>query len=333
MKKLISFLFTAAVLTINTIQAYEEVDYYPQQDCGCAWGTFSVGAEYLYWKTEESKLQYGAAVSGTMIGADLIIESRVLKPKFQYDSGYRIFADYTTCDCLWQFSAAYTHMPTHASNHFATSMVSMNFASIFNVNFPILSIISSTALEETNSKWSADTNYVDLDCARTFVICHGLEITPHIGARILWMDQTFRLNGSSVEELTFNTKLTGELCAGGLQGGLNAAWRFFDNFSIIGNVGGAVLYANFHNHGRLEGLSISEVESSIDIKYKDNNRKGIPMFDAFIGLQYENCFDQFAINIHAGWEEHIIFSTNEFSISDSGNTTLQGLTVGGSVSF
>ena len=75
-------------------------------------------------------------------------------------------------------------------------------------------------------------------------------------------------------------------------------------------------------------------DNDLAISYKHNGHsKGIPMFDAFVGLQYANTWNNFGFNIHAGWEEHIIFDTSDFSLSSSGTTTLQGLTLGASVAF
>ena len=76
-----------------------------------------------------------------------------------------------------------------------------------------------------------------------------------------------------------------------------------------------------------------ESPGMLQVKFKDRNYKGILIFDAFIGAQYALCVCGYAVSVHAGWEEHIIYDTNDFSRSGSGKTTLQGLTLGAVIPF
>lgn len=299
-------------------------------------GTFSIGADWLYWKSEEARLDYASAVTTREGDGTLDINAKVLRPKFKYDNGYRIFADYTTPDRLWKISAIYSHIPSHARNDFNSGstmgMMSMTFISIFNVNFPVLSAISEVELESINSKWKSSINYFDLDLSRCFQVCDYLEITPHIGARGLWMDQSFNLRGTG-EGLLFSSRLKGKLSSYGLEGGIIGTWKILERLYLIGNLGGSILYSNSHISGTLNGNIEGEFPQTIGISFRDKQHRGLPTFDAFIGLKYISCFSNHNFDIHVGWEHHIIFNTNQFSLAGSDNTTLQGLTVGGSIAF
>lgn len=330
--KIFNGLFFLLAVIFNDLPAGFDSD----SDCcftnECCSGTFSVGGDWLYWKSEEAHLEYAAIVDISGTAEEQIISSKVQRPKFTYDNGYRIFADYVTCDQVWKIRAAYTHVPTSAKNSFdATSTVSMNFANIFKSNFPIFTAISDATFQQLDSKWNSALNYFDFDISRQISVCDSFQFMPHIGLRGLWLDQTFRLNGIAEEVLFFNSKLSEKIGAFGLEGGIKAIWNIWKGFSIVADVGGSVLYARFKNSGILvaEGFIITATA----IEYATKVTNGIAMFDAFIGLQYETNVSNFGINVRAGWEEHIIFNSNQFSLSTSGNMTLQGLTLGGAISF
>lgn len=311
---------------------YQTTDCCPQE-CGSS-GSFSVGGDWLYWKTDQTQLIYGAEVNNLDVG---FVRAKTLSPKFKYHNGWRAFADYTTADKIWKFAVIYTHAPSSAKNNFdSNSMLGANFGTIFNMNFPIFSVIANNPFNNLNSSWSSNTNYLDILAARSFDVCQNILITPYIGFRGIWLDQKFRLSGSiDTEELdlSFNSKLSGRCSGLGLMGGIKGGWEIFEGFSLIGNVGGSVLYTWNRNHGDLSIIT-DVVDEGLNISYRNNGHsRGIPMFDAFIGFKYANTWNNFGFNFHLGWEEHIIFDTSDFSLASAGNTTMQGLTLGASIGF
>lgn len=331
MKKMMAAFWMLGIFSGAALQA--NGNYSDNRCCAeeCCDGTFSVGGDWLYWKTEETQLEYGAAVTGVTGDADPVISAKVLQPNFKYDSGFRLFADYVTCDKLWKLSAIYTHVPANAKNNFSdTSMMGLSFASIFNMNFPIFSAIANAPLDSLNSKWNSDVNYFDFDVSRAYTLCDSLQVTPHIGLRGLWSTQTLRLNGTSGDDLAFQSKLHQSLGSIGLEGGVKAAWQLYEGLSLVGDIGGSVLYSRSRNNG---SLTATTTDGSLSILFKNNSNKGIPMFDAFVGLQYETCLCDYTLKAVVGWEQHIIYGLNNFSLSSSGNMTLQGLTLGLGISL
>jgi hypothetical protein len=303
------------------------------KDTECEWGDFSIGADWLYWKTEQTGLNFANDITIENSGAN--VTSRTLKPKFKYDSGYRVFCDYVTQDGLWKFCASYSHIPSDAKRNFSSGLFT-EFASIINTNIPFLGLLSGTSLNSLDAKWHSTVNYFDFDVSRTFNLCSNLNIMPHIGLRVLWMHQKLSLNATSIPEIgpgliTFNSHLKGKFTGVGLEGGLKGIWQIYDGLSLVGHVGGSVLYSDFHNSGSLHA-GTDDVDQ-FTASYRDKNYKGIPTFDSFIGLQYVTCVYGYQTNIHAGWEQHVIYQTNEFALTDSGSTTLQGLTLGAGITF
>lgn len=302
-------------------------------------GTFSVGADWLYWKGDESGLIYGAEVDVVAPTIDTIdVTSQALQPNFEYSSGFRINIDYLTQQKDWTFSGSYTHMPLRGVNDLNLSgMSSFDFASLFNVNFPLLSILEGALLTDLNSHWNADINYFDLTAARTFTVCQWLDVSPFIGIRGFWMNQTFELDGVGQAELivgdvAFDSSMKSNFGVGGLEGGLTSSLKLGYGFSIDALFGASLLYGPSNDKGNLEIVIDDDAENFFS--FKNSRNITVASVDTFIGLTYAACAMCVDFDIHAGWEHHVIYGTNNFSFNGAGNyTTLQGLTLGANVRF
>lgn len=325
MKKILAILCSISVL-LGTGYAYEN-DYNCCYNQDCCYGNFTVGGDWLYWKVSEAKLDYGAGLRE--VGTNTT--SKILRPAFKYDSGYRVFLNYETCDQCWNINAAYTHISTNARKNFnGTASLNFEFATLFNVNSPLMLALSLNPLASLNSHWDEEFNYIDLDVSRTFTCCDSLLVIPHIGIRGAWSDQSLRLRGAN-SSFSFTTHLKSRFASIGLEGGVKLDWRLYDGLSLIGHVGGSILYTRFHNHGVFD-LDVIGI-STFDFASKDTFYRGIPMFDSFIGLNYNSCYCNYAFNVHIGWEHHVVYETNTYFATGFGNTTMQGLTLGAAVSF
>ena len=118
----------------------------------------------------------------------------------------------------------------------------------------------------------------------------------------------------------------------GAEAGLWGDWDFCNGFSLLGHVGGAILYSELHIHGNAATTGPAPAAGALGA-YVDNIWAAIPMLDYFIGLQYVTCLADGEIYFRAGWEQHVLFNVNRFSFPDHGNLSLQGLTLGGGLIF
>lgn len=302
------------------------------QNNDCA-GRFTVGGDWLYWKIEQEQMEIGANVTISDVDGTATITSDVIRPKFKYSSGYRVFADYTLPASEWKITAAYTHAPTSASVSATEDPVGipMDFISLFSVNFPLLNAISQVMFDSASASWNAQMNYLDLDIARTFQPHERFEVTPHLGLRGLWSHQKFVIEGIGTDaNIAFLSNLKGKTDGLGVEGGLWGTLKVADGFSIVGHFGGSVMYTKFKNSGSLDG---NQDDTLLHIEYSDNLYKNIAMVDSFVGLRYMTQFSEFGVSVHVGWEQHILFDLNQFSITGDGNLTMQGLTLGAGLSF
>ncbi|MFZ0566093.1 MAG: hypothetical protein WAM28_07910, partial [Chlamydiales bacterium] len=107
-------------------------------------------------------------------------------------------------------------------------------------------------------------------------------------------------------------------------------WLLKCGFSFVANFGGSLIYSSLHNDSNIRAEILG---STLRLLSKNNFHKSHPTIDSFIGLEYLNTFCRFGVEAHIGWENHLFFHTNQFSLTTNGNLTSQGLTLGGSIIF
>ncbi len=306
---------------------------YSSQDCcaGHLLDPLTIGGDWLYLKTEQSRLEFAAGVTQTTTERETTdINARVLRPDFDYCSGYRIFADYLSPCQSWKFYTAFTHIPTKASKHFSSSGEG-NFASMFIPNFPLFTPLQGDIFGDVSANWNAKIDYFLFDVYYFCELLSCFEIAPYIGLKGLWMDQKLHIQGSGLKSVGFKAKLSETFSSVGLNGGVQA-FIYFCGFTLQGDVGTSMLYGYFKDKNLL--LSGTEEEETISTySFKNSQWYGLPTFDASIELSYAKCLGRFNLEAHIGWENHIIFNTNNLSIAGSGYTSIQGLKLGGSISF
>lgn len=306
------------------------------QKC-CNNSRFEVGAEWLYWKVEQDQTVFGADVTITpfvVSQQDTIpsITSRILRPDFKYSSGYRIFADYITPCNNWDIGVSYTHIGSKATvaAYNDPLLIDTNFVSIFAQNFPLLTPLGGMSFSSATARWDAPIDYIDIDISRTFRCNSMFAITPHIGIRGLWIDEDFTIAGFSPTS-SFETVMREKIEGFGIEGGLNATLTFGSGFSLCADLGGSLLYSRFRNIGDA-AVFAAGVPVSV-VSYSDTIYNAVTTIDSFIGIAYDIDFCSAALNLKAGWEQHVLFNVSQFTFAGSGNLTMQGLTLGGSISF
>ncbi len=321
----------------------------------CGYGTFSAGADWLFWKTEQSQMVFAFSdyeVETTSAGGTNVSDTTEnLSPHFKYNSGYRIFVDHIGCDCRWRASISYTHLPSSARRDFTgfensgLTTLTRQFALLNPLNFTQFQLsnleLGVILFQQLSTRWRSTFNYLDFDLARVFNPCNCLEIVPNLGVRALWVRQSFALDApaalpiNSLTAASLSSRMSGKINSAGLEGGLNIAWRFYNNFSLESHIGAALLYGHLHTKGKsVESITFASTFVETDtLTNQESFHRGLAMFDLFIGVAYDNCLCGWPYEIHFGWEEHLLLNSNLFSTNSLGSTNLQGFTLGGSIAF
>lgn len=267
-------------------------------------------------------------------------------PNFKYDSGFRVWLGYELpCD-LWEVSVAYTYLPSRASTGIESVTLPVatgNQINIDGIPLPVPLVVPGVGtfpgLESTAARWSTTFQYIDVDLARTVRFGECFRLRPHIGFRAAWGTQTLN------QVYAFDTTVIGgpttlfshekEKYQGyGLEGGLWADYHLGYGLSVVGHVGGSILYTKIKNHAQEfiftagatpPGIGFAEVHSG-------TQHTAIPSLDYFAGLQYADNFCDFDFNLHIGWEQHVWFDLSRLR-GRNGNFSQQGLTAGLEVGF
>lgn len=318
--------FASTALTANC--------YSPCLPSSCEWsacdGRFTLGADYLYWQTEQDGLP--SIETGFVSQEEPFIFSHLKDkdPSFKYESGFRVYAGYALpCD-QWELGAVYTYIPGKASVSHSIIAGEQAIDSLYT---------------EFQGKWSSTFSYLDIDLARTLKFGECFALRPHMGFRAMWGDQKWH-DHNILQEPLFNVdvevvntvpEFDKQKYEGyGVEGGLWAEWNVFCNFSVIGHFGGSVLYTknSYHTH-LIYGLLQQDGQLGIFNEYftKKSSWSATPSLDYFLGLRYADCFCDWDFSAHIGWESHVWFDLGNVTLLDEGNFTTQGLTVGLDVSF
>ena len=382
---ILSYLAFLSMTTAVSAQEYGEGNTCCEP-CSADIGRFSVGADWLYWKTAEDGLNYGLlttsssvittdpATSGTI--TTITPDQKILKPHFKYDSGYRVYAGYEFPCYDWEIDVIYTHAPQSlARNSYLvvpmpdlipplTQTITILQNSLFNFDgtFPAPSPVAVTVLgplipvfvgNAVKTEWLSDFDYVDFDLAHMLCLTDYLIVRPHFGVRYLWAKQSFKIDFAATKAAggiilghpsfeTIAAFLKNRTHGVGVEGGLWGDCKVGYGFSIIGHIGGSILYGKH----KINGSKVITVNTAItntgvtvpvttitNSSYRDIEHTAIPMMDYFIGLQYEACISEVEVNFHVGWEQHIAYDMNRFTTTDGGDLSLQGLTLGGGFAF
>lgn len=292
----------------------------------CWYKRFEVGADWLYWEAQQSQMELATKVttSGTLTNSSPVF------PDFQYTSGYRVNIGYHLNAC-WTLRAALTHLPSSASTSSVAGPQPDNSISLNSTLYPIYTIFTQggTTFSSLDLNWSLDTYYLDAYVNYAFCPCRLISLEPYLGLRGFWMKQKLEASGFSVADgATFTSSAKEKFNGGGLIGGFKGSCELDWGFSLIGRFGASLVYSKIDTD-----IEMQSPPANIQINGSDLFYKSHPTVDSFIGIQYSANCSCFSCEAHIGWENHIFFHTNQFTLTANGNLTLQGLTLGGSVCF
>ena len=334
MKKiLLHFIF--ATLTAGPLLA-EDYNYTYDSSNNCYSNTscakrFKLGGEWLYWQADQSQMEIGANVSATNGGAT--VNSSTIIPEFEYSNGYRFYLDYLLDDC-WSVGAIFTHLPSNPSASASNDPASLstNFIAFNDNLYPLFSAFAQSGIffSSLDMQWDLNLYYLDSYIKRTFCFCHNVTIEPYLGLRGFWMKQAIQINADSPNAQGGATTLTANLLERfygvGLLAGVDINWQLRSGISFVGKFGSSLVYSSANDDFNIQS-------TQLQITNKNKYKKAHPSIDTFIGLRYLKSFCRFTTEAHIGWENHLFLHTNQFSVATNGNLSVQGLTLGGSITF
>ena len=187
-----------------------------------------------------------------------------------------------------------------------------------------------------SSRWRCDVSCLDIDLSRRTSFGSIIHLQPHIGFRAGWMKQSLSLMAdvsSTTSTFNLNTKFREKFTGYGMEGGLWIEFCPCFGLSLIGHIGGSLLYSeillnrSFSHHN-----TSNSAGSPTGTDTEDQLHLGTPTVDYFVGLQYTFRFSKISLSTIVAWEQHVIYQINKFAASKE-NLTLGGLTLGFNIGF
>lgn len=166
--------------------------------------------------------------------------------------------------------------------------------------------LSNYTLSNTSRNVSGTTSYTyyfnqgDLDFGRMMKVSSKLKMRPHVGARILWLNEKGQFSYGTSTYSSQKNKNT----LGGLELGLDSLWYFSKAFSVYANLGLATLV---NQQKTILSTNDSVLSPSFDTNY---GSKIITGYDIKIGLRWDKNFsdNSYHFGLNFGYEQHSLLN-------------------------
>ncbi len=314
------------------------------------YGAYLYG-DLLYWKAAEGGLPIAAKNENTPLPSRNLNDATIRNLRGKWDVGMRLGLAYVLPHDGWDLNFSWLHFNPGRKHHSMHGNGST-------VLFPSLAastdpIAINNACREAKGHWNLNFNQFDAELGREFFVSKRLTLRPHAGLRADWIEQKVKVEyddfifGALPDNNEVNVRYHDDWWGVGLDAGLDTQWELGSGWSILANLGLAILYGEHsidfkekNSPAFSNGVNSStSLPNKIYAKLKEEIHIAHPVLDLQLGLQWERLVNGCLISVHAGWENHVYFSQNQFPnfcddfnygkfFANQGDLTLQGWTLG-----
>jgi hypothetical protein len=333
-------------------ECYNPQYYSLKDDCGVF-----VSADFLYFYARESNLELGntfkyiespnpSNAPGTIFLSGYFTKHHYLDTK--WDPGFRVGLGFNTdldgCDLYfnwtWFRNSSSKSLSSSGGSVIppppGTTILSDPYAS--STLNPIN--LNQVEVNTLSGKWSLQFNQIDAEFGRKSWVSRRVALRPYVGLRAAWTHTNFHVKGSYASPTTLSgtdlvtglpltvsnvvatsdNKFTNKFWGVGLLGGLQPEFFFNQNknFSLFGNVDGALLWGNYKGTNRISSLwdqnqtfqgLTSVVNSTASQPETDAFARMQGIVDLAIGLRWVQNWDcdRYMTALDVGWEHHYWF--------------------------
>ena len=333
-----------------------------------SWNPF-ITADYICWKAYEEGLQYaynGVALGPVISGAGATggvnpgsaSQGKVFRPKFEWESGFKVGLGNKFAHDGWDFYAQYTWLRSDAEDNEDDDDDCCETEQIVaKSQFWLATVRTSEDLVmgEEGARWNLNSfNVLDLELGRNFYISKFLTMRPFGGLKFSWQHQKYKVKYSDIifvgdqdgippstntipnpsdVQLEFKQREFGV----GLRFGMNTQWYFCKWLGAYGDFALTTLWNRFKENREVEVKTATGEFDSEDIKDKIYGITGV--FEVGIGLFFEWAFhdDDYMFTLAAGWEDQVWWGQNNFIYlmenNEPGTLSFQGFTLKAGFAF
>ncbi|NGX27180.1 MAG: hypothetical protein K940chlam6_01113 [Chlamydiae bacterium] len=288
-------------------------------------GDLEITIAGFYWNAHQDGMEY--AIETHSIGtttqedrADLI-DANYKNPHFDWDFGFKLGLGYnTTCDG-WDFGVLWTWYRGSASSH-NESEPSDN-TTLLPIWSDFEEIDPGDVLFATDIKthWKLQLNLIDIDLGRMYWNSHRLNLRPHVGLRIAFIDQNFEIehsggsfNNTGNGDVNDEVNIDNDFKGAGIRVGLDSLWNVGCGWSIYGDFALSVISGRFSiDHDEMTREVGSPFSKNKVMEIKDSFRNEVLIADLGIGIHYQTllCDCDYALAVSLGWEQHLFLNQNQ----------------------
>lgn len=327
-------------------------------DCCC--DQYRLYGGWLYWKLGGDEYEY-AVVKTRFFGPDgeVLDRENFHDIKFDWNDGFRLGFGVDNCCLGFDFDLIWTHF--HSKTSASKSVLGLDppgpGGSVF-VALPVVDSVFVTLAPGNEAHFDAHERFhfdiVDFEFSKWFDFCN-LGFRPYVGLRFADIQESFgdeleifSTGTSFVTNYDFHNK--NKFKGVGILAGFDVDYRLCDGLSILGTLGGSVVWGRTHLKNHF-GFDRNDLFDAYNSEIKEHYRQFKVITDFLIGLRYDTCFcGCYPVDIILAWEQHYIFKQHRFVVDDSfltnitsttatsswykdGTTFIQGLTLEAGIRF
>lgn len=290
-KKNITQLITYAALITAYFNTTEASGSYHQDQTE---KPYYMAADYLFWKAQADQTYYAIKVPGGITDAFLLSpEIDLVEQCFKNNSGVRLKAGYSFCD-NWDTRLTWTHL-----NSCSLSSVQEPNGIVATAIFQLINQLGGSGAQ---SIWNTKFNTVDWEFGTTRDLYETVTFRPHVGIKWGKINQNQNISYTGIAGISEAlVKKHNGFSGVGPRAGIDSQWYFCDNFSLLGNISGALVYGKFNVHADYT-LADSQSLQIFKTKIVDCKKRLVPMAQMLLGLNWETSCSCAAFDVGIGYE-------------------------------
>lgn len=280
--------------------------------------------DFTWWKSQLSGMNYAE------------IDSRVRSPSSHFNPGFKVGFGLDLDFDGWDSYLGYTwfNNPWSSSSHKSKDKTS--YSSFVHTDTSS-GILSSMILADATSSRKEQFNILDAELGRNFFISKRLTLRPHFGMKAARMlEKTKFVQNQEGSPGFIKSFLSQSLSGLGARAGINTVWHLSRTFGFYGDFAITALWSSLHNRSSSE---FSKDHLQTDRYSNLKTQTILPVIEMGLGLTYMTWLynETYQLYAKAGWEEQIWINYNNnmpnSTVNNTGNLTLQGLTVKAGFAF
>lgn len=318
------------------VPGYNQSARFLKQD---QWDLF-FGGSFIYWLASEDGLTIGRRIPLHRATTAPILNEQILYQEFEYKPGFKVHAGLgTAAKDDWIFYGQWTRL--HQTTNTAFSFSNHNV-----VNQTWIIRINTTFLATgVSSSWGLHFDLLDFIWSRPCYMGTQLTLSPLLGIRTGWIDQTLNLTYFFSNAAPMSALFDSDSWGLGPLAGCATNWKLGAGFSVLGKASASILYTSYTTLSLAEAITLTTLAASEVIANYGPYRTVRPNGEIGLGLAWGKSFCKgYHVNVAATYDFNVFWNQNVLrGISDNyaysnteaavGSLTLHGLTVDASLDF